>query len=40
MWILLNQGRVHGKNTHLALDCEFKVCLTDPSVPITQRLDW
>ena len=30
MWILLNKGRVHGKNTHLALDHEFRVCLTTP----------
>ena len=37
--ILLNKERVHGKNTHLALDYEFRVCLTDPSVSTTQRLD-
>ena len=40
MWILLNKGRVHEKNTHLALDYEFRVCLTDPSVPTTHMLDW
>ena len=41
MWILLNKGRVHGKkNTHLALDYEFRVCLNNPSMPTTQRLDW
>ena len=40
MWILLNKGRVHGKNTLLALDYEFRVCLIDPSVSTTQRLDW
>ena len=40
MWIILNKWRVHGKNTHLALDCEFRVCLTNLSVPTTQWLDW
>ena len=40
MWILLNKERVHGENTHLALDYEFRVCLTEPLVPTTQRLDW
>ena len=40
MWILLNKERVHGKKTHLALDYEFRVCLTDPSVHTTQRLVW
>ena len=40
MWILLNKERVHGKNIHLTEDYEFGVCLTYPSVPTTQRLDW
>ena len=40
MWILLNKERVHGKNTHLVLDYEFRVCLTELSVLTTQRLDW
>ena len=40
MWILLNKERVYGKDTHLALDYEFRVCLTDPLVPTTQILDW
>ena len=25
MWIMLNKGRVHGKNTHLAWDYEFEI---------------
>ena len=40
MWIPLNKGKVHGKNTHLALDYEIRVFLTNYSVPTTQRLDW
>ena len=30
----------HGKVTHLALESQIWSCLTDSSMPSTQRLDW
>ena len=39
MWVILSNGGVHGKETHLALESHIWDCLADPSVPTTQRLD-
>ena len=40
MWILCSKVTNHGKETHLALESQTWDCLTNPSVPKTQRLDW
>ena len=39
MWIILRNGGVHEKDTHLALESHIWDCLTNPSMPTTQRLD-
>ena len=39
MWILCRKVGNHGKETHLALESHIWDCLTDLSVPTTQRLD-
>ena len=39
MWIILSKEGNHGKEIHLALESQIWSCLTDPSLPITQRLD-
>ena len=40
MRILGSKVGNHGKEAQLALESHIWNCLTDPLVPITQRLDW
>ena len=39
MWILCSKVENHGKETYLALESQIWDCLTDPSMPTTQKLD-